>query len=115
MEDTPVRFGDFIIYANGEFEAERPTRGGAKRTIAMLRRLGMSPTVRRHAWTADGRHMNVDCGTKNLNMRPWPTVEVPAQDQPKQPAVMRPSYVEVRREQWPDGSAVQLANAIRVF
>lgn len=76
--DTPVRFGAFIIYANGEFEAERPTCGGAKRTIAMLRRLGLVPTVRRHAWAADGRHMNVDCGTKNLKVRPERTAAAPA-------------------------------------
>lgn len=75
--DTPVRFGAFIIYANGEFEAERPTVGGAKRTIAMLRRLGLVPTVRRHAWTADGRHTNVDCGTKNLKVRPERAVAAP--------------------------------------
>lgn len=115
MNDTPVRFGMHLIYANGEFEMECKTAAGAKRCIAKLRRLRLNPTVRRHAWTADGRHCNVDCGTKNLTVRP-PTPPACVLDVAVVPAVaLRPAYQETRREQWADGSFTTLPFAIRVF
>ncbi len=67
-----MTYRDFIIYANGEFELECKTLSGAKRCVAKLRRLGFSPSVRRHAWTPDGMHFNADCGTKNLRVRILP-------------------------------------------
>lgn len=114
---TISKLGAFIIYANGEFEAECRTLSGAKRCVAKLRRLGFSPRVARHAWLADGSTCNVDCGTKALKVRPFAT---PTPVEPHAPVTqvepnLRPAYVEVRRECWPDGSGTALPFAVRVF
>ncbi len=108
-----MRLGAWLVYASpSDLEGECVTVAGVRRMVARLQRLGFSPSVKRHAWTAAG-HTNVACDLEGAVL-PAPVAPPPVALEPELPPAA-PPYVEVRREQWPDGSATVLSFAVRVF